>query len=360
MSERQRPEENRPILTVSGLHTSFHTEEGEVRAVEGVSFQMKAGETLGIVGESGSGKSVTMLSIMGLLPKPPAEVSAGKALYHGACPSLAAVTQETVALRPGEVSEASPPGIDLLALSERQLRRVRGNQIAMIFQDPMTSLNPFLRIKTQLNEVLRLHKRMSHKLASAESVEMLRRVGIPDPEKVMLKHPHQLSGGMRQRVMIAMALLCRPTVLIADEPTTALDVTIQAQILELIKQLRDQLGTSVVMITHDLGVVAGIADHVMVMYAGSVMEEASCEQLFDQPQHPYTLALLRSIPKLHIDSTALYAIPGLPPDLANKPPGCPFEPRCQFSRAVCCTGFPPIREHQPGHRVACWLEEAPQ
>ncbi|MCA9523290.1 MAG: ABC transporter ATP-binding protein [Myxococcales bacterium] len=350
----------RPILTVADLQTSFFTDNGEVQAVDHLYFQLREGQSLGIVGESGSGKSVTCLSVLKLLPMPPARIVGGKVLYHGKLPGLPNAARETVDYPvAAETLETTPPGVDLVTLSEKGMRAIRGDRIAMIFQDPMTSLNPFLRVQTQLTEVLRLHRKMTKADARSRSQEMLKKVGIPDPDKVMETYPHQLSGGMRQRVMIAMALLCDPQLLIADEPTTALDVTIQAQILELIRELRDQFNTAVVMITHDLGVVAGIADHVLVMYAGRVMESAPCDEIFESPQHPYTLALLRSIPTLDSANRRLYAIPGLPPDLTRKPPGCPFAPRCEFAFDRCRAEFPPLRYPSPTHKVACWLEQAP-
>ncbi len=314
------------LLEVKDLVTSFRTDEGKVVAVNGLSFELEAGETLGIVGESGSGKSVTQLSIMGLLPVPPASIDSGVALFDGE---------------------------DLLKMPAERLRKLRGNRVAMIFQDPMTSLNPFLKISKQLTEVLEMHTELSADARLERVVEVLDKVGIPDARARVHSYPHQFSGGMRQRVMIAMALLCNPALLIADEPTTALDVTIQAQILDLLRELRDDFGTAIILITHDLGVVAGMADRIMVMYAGRVMEVAPTISLFKKTSHPYTLGLLKSIPRLDDGSERLIPIAGQPPDLSVPQPGCPFAPRCEFASDVCRAEFPEAAEVVEGHTVFC-------
>ncbi len=317
-----------PLLEVRNLETQFKTQDGVVKAVSNVSFHVDRGETLGIVGESGSGKSVTSLSIMRLIPSPPGTITGGQILFDGE---------------------------NLLDLSEEEMRHIRGNRIAMIFQDPMTSLNPVLTIGRQITESLELHMKMSAKEARARAIELLGMVGIPSPAKRLDDYPHQFSGGMRQRVMIAMGLSCNPELLIADEPTTALDVTIQAQILELINRLKNELGTAVILITHDLGVVAGMTDRVVVMYAGRVVEEAATSELFANPRMPYTIGLLRSIPRL--DERAgrkLTPIRGLPPDLINLPPVCPFSPRCDYFVAGSCDQqVPPLRTVAADHRAAC-------
>lgn len=308
--------ENGTILKVSGLKTYFQTEDGVVKAVDGITFDLKKGETLGIVGESGSGKSVTNLSVMRLIPEPPGKIVEGDVIFDG---------------------------IDVRALSIDDVRKIRGKRMAMIFQDPMTSLNPFLKISTQLMEVTRLHLGHTKHQAYDHAIKMLKMVGIPDAENRVENYPHEFSGGMRQRVMIAMALSCDPELLIADEPTTALDVTIQAQILELIKDLKSRLGTSVILITHDLGVVAGMTEKIIVMYAGKVFEQAPTKELFSRPANPYTKGLLRSVPDpAHEDGTELYQIPGLPPDVAHLPPGCPFAPRCERAEDICRTEYPPF------------------
>lgn len=320
-------ESNQMILRVSGLKTYFRSEDGIVKAVDDVSFELKKGETLGIVGESGSGKSVTNLSIMRLIPTPPGEIVGGSVTFDG---------------------------IDVLGLSKDEIRKIRGRRIAMIFQDPMTSLNPFLKLSTQLTEVTRLHLGHSKSEAFEHAVKMLELVGIPDARARMNGYPHELSGGMRQRVMIAIALSCDPELLIADEPTTALDVTIQAQILELIKDLRTRMGTSVILITHDLGVVAGMTDKIIVMYAGKVFEQAATRELFARPANPYTKGLLRSVPDpAHEDGQPLYQIPGLPPDVANLPPGCPFASRCDRAEEICISEFPPFVEVAKDHHSLC-------
>ncbi len=313
---------NETLLEVKDLRTYFETEDGVVKAVDGISFELKRGETLGIVGESGSGKSVANLSLMRLIPEPPGKIVSGEILFGGR---------------------------DVLKLSTREVRDIRGKQIAMIFQDPMTSLNPFMRISKQLMEVTQLHLGHSKEQARAHAIKMLEQVGIPDARERADSYPHEFSGGMRQRVMIAMALSCRPELLIADEPTTALDVTIQAQILELIKRLKAETGASVILITHDLGVVAGMTDHIIVMYAGKVFEQAPTGELFARPGNPYTRGLLRSVPDPLAEQGSLYQIPGLPPDLARLPPGCPFAPRCERAEDICRNEFPPFvrltREH---------------
>ena len=319
------------LLEVENLKVQFKTDDGLVRAVDGVSFAVAPGETLGIVGESGSGKTVANLAVMGLVPQPPGRVVGGTAHFYGD---------------------------DLLRMNRRQLAAIRGHRIAMIFQDPMTSLNPFLSVAQQLTEVTRLHLRHSHRQALRHAIEMLERVGIPAPDRRVFDYPHQLSGGMRQRVMIAMALACKPEVLIADEPTTALDVTIQAQILELIQKLQQEEGTTVILITHDLGVIAAACRRVAVMYAGRFVEEAPCEELFRRPRHPYTLGLLQSIPRLdEAAGTELTPIEGQPPDLIDLPPGCAFQPRCRFAVEQCARRQPPL-EGEAGHRKACFVDIA--
>jgi oligopeptide transport system ATP-binding protein len=319
------------ILKVENLRTHFFTEEGVVKAVDDVSFSLAPGHTLGIVGESGSGKSVTNLSLLRLVPDPPGRIVGGHITFDGE---------------------------DLLALSEDAMRRIRGRRISMIFQDPMTSLNPYLRVSRQLTEVLEQHEDVSRSQARQRSLEMLDLVGIPEARARFDNYPHEFSGGMRQRVMIAMALLCRPELLIADEPTTALDVTIQAQILALIQDLRQELDTAVILITHDLGVVAGMADEVAVMYAGRIVEQAPTDELFDNPQHPYTLGLLESIPRLDATRSTLRPIPGRPPDLAHLGPGCPFAPRCRAVRERCHHEYPDFVRVGPQHKAACWAVES--
>jgi len=309
------------------LRTTFRGETGEIRAVDGVDLRVERGRTLGIVGESGCGKSVTALSIMGLVPQPPGRIAAGEVLFEGE---------------------------DLLKAPLPRLRDLRGDKLAMIFQEPMTSLNPAFPVGDQIAETLLRHRNVSREEAGSQSAEMLRRVRIPSPERRAKDYPHQLSGGMRQRVMIAMALACNPKLLIADEPTTALDVTIQAQILELMRALREELGTAIVLITHDLGVIAELADDVAVMYAGKVIERCSAEKLFAEPQHPYTIGLLGSIPRLHMERERLAAIQGFVPDAAALPEGCRFHPRCPFAIARCAKEIPPLEEIKPGHFVACW------
>jgi oligopeptide transport system ATP-binding protein len=308
--------QNGTILSVNDLKTYFQTEDGVVKAVDGITFTLEKGETLGIVGESGSGKSVTNLSVMRLIPEPPGKIVNGDIIFDG---------------------------IDVRALSIDDVRKIRGKRIAMIFQDPMTSLNPFLKISTQLMEVTRLHLGHSKQQAREHALKMMKMVGIPDAENRIDNYPHEFSGGMRQRVMIAMALSCDPELLIADEPTTALDVTIQAQILELIKDLKTRMGTSVILITHDLGVVAGMTEKIIVMYAGKVFEQAPTRELFAAPANPYTKGLLKSVPDpAHEQGKELYQIPGLPPDVAHLPPGCPFADRCDRVQEICREQYPPF------------------
>jgi len=319
------------ILEVDNLKTYFKTDDGLVKAVDGVDFTLHKGETLGIVGESGSGKSVTNLSIMRLIPSPPGKIMDG-----------------TVKL----------DGVDILKLNDEALRKVRGNRISMIFQDPMTALNPFLKISTQLIETIMLHQEMDKEQARARAIEMLQMVGIPAPERRVDAYPHQFSGGMRQRVMIAMALSCNPEILIADEPTTALDVTIQAQILDLMNDLSDKLGTAVIMITHDLGVVAGMCDNVCVMYAGRIVEQAPVDDLFKDPKHPYTVGLIHSVPRLDKKGVAkLYSIDGQPPNLIDLPECCPFYPRCEKAMDICKTTYPKKTAVAENRMVRCWLYE---
>jgi len=315
------------LLEVRGLRTLFRGERGEVRAVDGIDFRLERGRTLGIVGESGCGKSVTALSIMGLVPQPPGRIAAGEVLFEGE---------------------------DLLKLAPQRLRDLRGAKLAMIFQEPMTSLNPAFTVGDQISEAILRHCDVTPAEARAQAVEMLRRVRIPSPERRALDYPHQLSGGMRQRVMIAMALSCNPQLLIADEPTTALDVTIQAQILELMRALRAELGTAIILITHDLGVIAELADEVIVMYAGKVIERCAAQRLFAEPQHPYTVGLLGSIPRLHLDQERLSAIEGFVPDAAALPAGCRFHPRCPFAVEKCLQEIPPLMEVKLNHHAACW------
>ncbi len=317
------------ILDINNLRTEFHTQDGVVHAVNGISFKLSEGESLGIVGESGCGKSVSMLSVMRLLPQPPAKIKADTLDFFGR---------------------------SILAFSEAEMRNLRGSQIAMIFQDPMTSLNPVLTIGYQLTEPLKMHLGMDKEEATDRAVELLQMVGIPEARNRLNDYPHQFSGGMRQRVMIAMALSCNPALLIADEPTTALDVTIQAQILDLVKGLRAEFGQALIWITHDLGVVAGLADRVIVMYAGFIAEEALIEDLYADPRHPYTKALLRSLPRVDGHrSEKLESIEGLPPDLIQLPRGCPFAPRCVFVKDKCRELNPPLEDFGGHHRVACWV-----
>jgi peptide/nickel transport system ATP-binding protein len=315
------------LLEVRGLTTRFKVEGGEFTAVDGVSFSVHAGRTLGIVGESGCGKSVTSLSIMGLLPKGQGRIASGSVHFGG---------------------------VDLAQLSPGAMRELRGNKIAMIFQEPMTSLNPAFTVGDQLIEGIRCHTDLSHADARVRAIDMLRRVRIPLPEKRIDEYPHKLSGGMRQRVMIAMALSGEPALLIADEPTTALDVTIQAQVLELMRTLREETGTAIMLITHDLGVIAELADDVVVMYAGRIVERAPVARLFAEPQHPYTIGLLGSIPKLHLVQDRLAAIEGQVPTPMSVMEGCRFAPRCPFADAQCRAAQPPLRELAAGHEAACF------
>lgn len=318
------------ILQVENLRTQFSTDDGLVRAVNGISLSLHEGETLGIVGESGCGKSVSMLSVMRLLHEPPAKIMADRLYFMDT---------------------------DIMSLSKEEMRNVRGSQIAMIFQDPMTSLNPVLTIGFQLAEPLKLHLGLDDKAAAKRGAELLEMVGIPDAASRLDDYPHQFSGGMRQRAMIAMALACNPAVLIADEPTTALDVTIQAQIVELVRRLQNQIGMALIWITHDLGVVAGLADRVFVMYAGFIVESAPVDELYDNPRHPYTAALLRSLPRMDGSvGETLETIEGLPPDLIDLPKGCPFAARCDFVQDKCRTENPPLEEISPDHKIACWID----
>jgi oligopeptide transport system ATP-binding protein len=321
------------LLEVNNLSTRFHTPEGTVYAVNGISFHLKPGEALAVVGESGCGKSVSMLSILGLIPIPPGQIVSGSANYWGK---------------------------DLLKLSESELEQIRGKEISMIFQDPMTSLNPVLSIGKQISESLIVHLGIDQEKANQQATTLLERVGISDPAKNLKCYPHQFSGGMRQRVMIAMALSCNPTLLIADEPTTALDVTIQAQIVELVCSLREQMDMAVIWITHDLGVVAGLADRVMVMYAGYIVEEAVVDDIYEKPLHPYTLALLAALPRVdRRRRERLRSIPGAPPNLLIEPKGCPFVPRCNFSNEKCIKVNPILREVGRNHNIACWVDINP-
>jgi oligopeptide/dipeptide ABC transporter ATP-binding protein len=319
-----------PLLDIRHLSTHFNTPQGTVRAVDDVSLAVAAGEVLGIVGESGCGKSVLSLSILRLLPMPPAFFAGGQILFDGR---------------------------DLLKVSSDEIRRIRGNRISMIFQEPMTALNPVFTIGNQLAEVFQVHGKLGRSQALEKSVEMLETVGVPAPQRRVKEYPYQLSGGMRQRVMIAMALACRPALLIADEPTTALDVTIQAQILELMNKMREELQTAIVIISHDLGVIAETAKRVAVMYTGQIMESADTLSLFDNPLHPYTRGLMRAIPSLEMnaDKGDLYEIAGVVPSLTALPPGCPFNPRCPQVGDICRQQLPELREAAPGHRVACWM-----
>jgi len=320
-----------PLLDVRGLVTRFATPLGPVAAVDGVDFSVARGEVLGIVGESGCGKSVTALSVLGLVPDPPGRVTGGEVRFDG---------------------------VDLRTLPEREMRRVRGRRIAMIFQEPMTALNPVFSVASQIGESLRLHLGMSRAEALARTVELLGRVGIPSPEQRVREYPHQLSGGMRQRVMIAMAIACEPDLLFADEPTTALDVTIQAQILALLADLKHRTGMGLVLISHDLGVIAEVADRVLVMYAGRVVEEADTKTLFANPAHPYTRGLLASLPGAragHAERERLFAIPGAVPALTELPPGCKFRPRCADAFDRCEGPEPPLVRIEPGHKVRCYL-----
>jgi len=318
------------MLQVQGLKTQFFTQDGVVNAVNNISYDLNEGETLGIVGESGCGKSVSVLSLMQLIPTPPGKIVAGEAWFQGR---------------------------DLLSMDAEEIRSVRGNKIAMIFQDPMTSLNPVLTINQQVSEALELHLGMDKKQARERSIELLDLVQIPDAANRIDDYPHMFSGGMRQRVMIAMGLSCNPQLLIADEPTTALDVTIQAQITDLVKQLKDEIGMAVIWITHDMGVIAGIAERVNVMYAGHIVESAGVKDLYGDPRHPYTLGLLGSMPRLDADrKEKLTPIEGMPPDLIDMPPGCPFAPRCTYAIDRCLTENPKLETVARRHVAACWVD----
>ena len=317
------------MLEVKGMRTSFFTHVGEVKAIRGVDFYLDKGEAVGIVGESGSGKSVTSLSVMRLLQFP-GKLTGGEVFFDGE---------------------------DLAKKSDKEMQTIRGNEISMIFQDPMTSLNPVFTIGSQIMEAIIKHQKMSKDQARQKAIDMLKLVGIPSPEKRIDQYPHEFSGGMRQRAMIAMALSCEPKLLIADEPTTALDVTIQAQILELMKDLKDRLNTSIILITHDLGVVADVCTRIIVMYGGLIMEEGTTEEIFYKPQHPYTLGLMRSIPKMSDkeNKERLIPIDGTPPDLLKPPAGCPFAPRCDHAMKICMTQMPEYTKSSDTHRAACWL-----
>ena len=320
-----------PLLDIRGLKTHFATDAGWLHAVDGVDLSVHRGETVCVVGESGCGKSVTAMSVLKLLPMPPGRIIAGQILWQGR---------------------------DLVSLPEGEMRRIRAKQIAIVFQEPMTSLNPVYTVGQQIAEVLRLQEGLNRRDAMDRAVEMLRLVNIPTPERRVRDYPHQFSGGMRQRVMIAMALSCNPQLLIADEPTTALDVTIQAQILELLAELKSRLGMSILLITHAMGVVAEVAQRVVVMYAGKVIEEATVEKLFANPRHPYTQGLIRSIPRIDLVAThkiRLEAIAGTVPKLINPPEGCRFAPRCKYASSACTQATPALREIAPGHKVACIL-----
>jgi oligopeptide transport system ATP-binding protein len=320
-----------PLLRVEDLSTHFFTSQGVVRAVNDVTYDIQPGETMGLVGESGSGKSVSALSLMRLIPNPPGKIVAGEVWFGGE---------------------------NILEVSDQRIREIRGNEIAMVFQEPMTSLNPVLTIGRQLTEALQLHLKMNMKQANARAVELLHMVGIPAADERLFDYPHQFSGGMRQRVMIAMALSCDPKLLLADEPTTALDVTIQAQVLEVMARLSRELGTAVVVITHNLGVVARYADRVNVMYGGRIVEMGPADEIYHAPQHAYTLGLLESVPRLDEREGRLLPIEGSPPDLTNLPPGCSFAPRCRFATDQCREERPDLIEVTEGHKVACWESEA--
>ena len=317
-----------PVLQVKGLKTYYYTEEGVVPAVDGLDFEVEPGETFAIVGESGCGKSVTSLSILRLIPSPPGKIIDGEIIYHGQ---------------------------DLVKKSEREMRSIRGNDISMIFQEPMTSLNPVFTVGYQLCESLRFHLHMHKEEAEKRAVELLRMVGLSSPEKRVLQYPHQLSGGMRQRVMIAMALACEPDILIADEPTTALDVTIQAQILDLMRDLQKKMGMAIIMITHDLGVVAQMCDEVIVMYAGSICEQGTADEIFYNPRHEYTKGLMRSIPTAENNGQRLEPITGTPIDLLNMPKGCPFAPRCEAAMKICLKEKPVRMLINDDHMATCWM-----
>ena len=320
-----------PLLEVKNLRTHFYTFEGVVKAVDGVSYDLEEGETLGLVGESGCGKSVSAMSLMRLIPDPPGKIVDGEILFEGQ---------------------------DVLQLSMDEMRHIRGAKMSMVFQEPMTSLNPVLNLEKQLGETLQLHKGMTKQEARQESVQLLARVGIPDPERRVRQYPHQFSGGMRQRVMIAMALSCNPRVIIADEPTTALDVTIQAQILELMKGLTQEFGVAMIVITHNLGVVARYADRMNIMYAGKIIERGESAEIYSNPRHPYTVGLLKSVPRLDLPRrTRLDPIEGQPPDLIAVPKGCAFRARCKWAVDKCATDEPGLETVAEGHYSACWRSE---
>lgn len=318
------------ILKVENLETTFFTDEGVIKAVDDVSFKLDAKETFAIVGESGCGKTVTSLSILRLVPDPPGKITNGSIIYNGK---------------------------DLLAMSEKEMRSIRGNEISMIFQEPMTSLNPVFTVGAQIMESLKYHRDMDKKEAKERAVELIKLVGIPSPEKCVEYYPHQLSGGMRQRIMIAMALACRPKILIADEPTTALDVTVQAQILHLMTELKEKTGTAIILITHDLGIVAQMADRVNVMYAGETVESGDVADIFKRPLHPYTVGLMKSLPKINEEQEKLYNIPGSVPSPKDYPKGCRFSPRCGHAAEKCFNEKPPLFETGGNRRVRCWLCE---
>jgi len=332
MTNHQGSRDGNLLLDVKNLVTRFYTDDGTVHAVNGVSYTLEEGETLGVVGESGCGKTVHALSIMRLIPSPPGKIEDGEVMFGGR---------------------------DLLKISDREMRHVRGAEIAMVFQDPMTSLNPVHTVGFQITEALKLHQGMGERAARERAAELLSMVGIPDATQRLDDYPHQFSGGMRQRAMIAMALSCNPQLLIADEPTTALDVTIQAQIIELVKRLQERLGMAVMWITHDLGVVAGMAETVNVMYAGYIVERGPVKEIYAGPRHPYTIGLLASLPRLdEAPGTELASVPGLPPDLLELPPGCPFAERCAYAQDECIEGMPPLEEtDSEEHTVACWRWE---
>lgn len=314
------------LLEVKDLKTYFYTDDGVVKAVDGVDFSVESGKTIGIVGESGCGKSITAMSILRLIPDPPGKIVNGEVVFDGE---------------------------DLTKVTDKRIREIRGNDISMIFQEPMTSLNPVFTIGFQIGEVLMLHQKLTEEEATQRAIEMIKLVGIPNAERIVNEYPHQLSGGMRQRVMIAMALACQPKLLIADEPTTALDVTIQAQILEIMNGLKSKLNTSIMLITHDLGVIAEMADHVIVMYSGKVVEDAPIIELFKNPRHPYTIGLMSSIPSLIKEGQRLETIPGAVPNPLFLPKGCYFHPRCKYATDECKKAQPELREIAPGHKAAC-------
>ncbi|WP_238652727.1 ABC transporter ATP-binding protein [Paenibacillus piscarius] len=322
-----------PVLKIEDLHTHFFTERGEVPAVDGVDLYINPGEILGVVGESGCGKSVTSLSVLKLVPSPPGQIVGGRILLKGR---------------------------DILPLKDKEMRKIRGDSVAMIFQEPMTSLNPLFTVGQQIIETVRLHRGLARKEARAHGVDMLRKVGIPRPEAIMDEYPHRLSGGMRQRVMIAMAVSCSPELLIADEPTTALDVTIQAQILELIRQLNEEQGTAIMLITHDLGVVAEMCHRVAVMYAGKVVEEGRVRDIFKNPLHPYTRGLIESVPRMNETRERLYSIPGQVPVLSTDMQGCRFAPRCAEVMEVCAQSLPALTLQEEQHHCRCWLHAKEQ